>query len=135
MALSRIAWWEAIGRGTTQTGARAIVESARARLCAGGGKRTTAAGQAAHLALRDVLHVRGEGAEHPFGVRALIRVVAVVQDVAQLLELSQGLRHGAAPARISTRSPKNLFADRRLLLGVSDDETTLTRSNAIPEVS
>ena len=101
-----MAWRKARGRGASQAGGRAIVESARSRRGAGGGKRTTGARDATHLALRDVLHVRGEGAEHPFGVRALIRVVAVVQDVAQLLELGQGLRHGAAPAGISTRARK-----------------------------
>lgn len=50
-----------------------------------------------YLALRYVLRVRGERPEHAFRVRALVRVVAVVQHVAQLLELRERLRHGASP--------------------------------------
>ena len=52
---------------------------------------------ASYLALRYVLRVRGERPEHAFRVRALVRVMAVVHHVAQLLELPERLRHGASP--------------------------------------
>lgn len=64
---------------------------------AGAGERSIAreaASRAADLALRDVVDVRAERRQDVLRVRALVRVVAVVQDVAQLLQLREGLRHG-----------------------------------------
>lgn len=46
-----------------------------------------------YLALRYVLRVRAERPQYAFRVRALVLVVAVVQNVAQLLQLREGLRH------------------------------------------
>ena len=57
-----------------------------------------------YLALRYVLRVRRERPEHAFRVRALVRVVAVVQHVAQLLELRERLRHGARVSPEGTES-------------------------------
>ena len=70
---------------------------------------------ASYLALRYVLRVRGERPEHAFRVRALVRVMAVVHHVAQLLELPERLRHGASPEsrHRRRRKPKRCTSTKR----------------------
>lgn len=48
-------------------------------------------GRGAHLALGDVVHVDRERPQGVLGVRPLRRIVPVIQDIAQLLQLRKGL--------------------------------------------
>lgn len=48
-------------------------------------------GRGAHLALGDVVHVDRERPQAVLGVRPLRRIVPVIQDIAQLLQLRKGL--------------------------------------------
>ena len=73
---------------------------------------------ASYLALRYVLRVRGERPEHAFRVRALVRVMAVVHHVAQLLELPERLRHGASPESRHRRR-RNVAPRRNADLGAT----------------
>ena len=50
-----------------------------------------AMGRGAHLALGDVVHVDRERPQGVLGVRPLRRIVPVIQDIAQLLQLRKGL--------------------------------------------
>jgi hypothetical protein len=73
---------------------------------------------ASYLALRYVLRVRGERPKHAFRVRALVRVMAVVHHVAQLLELPERLRHGASPESRHRRR-RNVAPRRNADLGAT----------------
>lgn len=82
----------------------------------------------AYLALWDVIHVDGEGTKDALGVLPLVGVVAVVEHVAQLLQLSQGLRHRPPffPSSLSLSS--RIDAQPLLLSGTLSDVSVGRRS-------
>ena len=62
-------------------------------------------GRGAHLALGDVVHVDRERPQAVLGVRPLRRIVPVIQDIAQLLQLRKGLHRELLACSAATFCP------------------------------
>lgn len=70
-----------------------------------------AMGRGAHLALGDVVHVDRERPQGVLGVRPLRRIVPVIQDIAQLLQLRKGLHRELLACSPLTLLPRQIRAD------------------------
>ena len=68
-------------------------------------------GRGAHLALGDVVHVDRERPQGVLGVRPLRRIVPVIQDIAQLLQLRKGLHRELLACSPLTLLPRQIRAD------------------------
>ena len=70
-----------------------------------------AMGRGAHLALGDVVHVDRERPQGVLGVRPLRRIVPVIQDIAQLLQLRKGLHRELLACSAESFCPVRSFVD------------------------
>ena len=66
-------------------------------------------GRGAHLALGDVVHVDRERPQGVLGVRPLRRIVPVIQDIAQLLQLRKGLHRELLACSPLTLLPRQIL--------------------------
>ena len=64
-------------------------------------------GRGAHLALGDVVHVDRERPQAVLGVRPLRRIVPVIQDIAQLLQLRKGLHRELLACSAASFAPSD----------------------------